>query len=280
MNSHSVSLRHAHRLMCVSKSSCYYKHKKRGCEEAIGFALKALAKEHVRWGQDKMIAKLREAHPQWNHKRIRRIYRALGLHIRIKPRKRLPKGEAKSLLQPIAPLVCWSMDFMHDVLLSGVSFRTFNVIDDYNREVLCIGIDFSINAEKAVQHLDAIARLRGYPSVLRADNGPEFISKRLRAWAIEHNVTLQHIQPGKPAQNAFIERFNRTYREEILDRTIFHNLQEVRLLTQAWIKKYNEDRPHAALANKSPKNFADHRGVACHPSVLKTINTSSTSTWY
>jgi putative transposase len=280
MEAYSISQRRVCALLCVSKSSNYYRPKKLADEEVIASKLKCLAKEHSRWGQDKMIAKLREQHPQWNHKRIRRIYRALGLHIRIKPRKRLPKGEAKPLVQPIAPLVCWSIDFMHDALLSGVSFRTFNVIDDYNREALCIGIDFSIDAEKVVQQLEEVARLRGYPSVLRTDNGPEFISKRLRAWAEEHNVILQHIQPGKPAQNAFIERFNRTYREEILDRNLFHNLQEVRLLTQRWIKQYNEVRPHAALANKSPKNFAEHRGVACHPSMLKQKNTSSTSTWY
>ena len=195
--------------------------------------------------------------------------------------KRIPKSEAKPLVWPIVPQHCWSMDFMHDVLMNGTCFRTFNVMDDYNREALCVFADFSINSEKVILCLENIARRRGYPEILRMDNGPEFISKRLREWAEKRGIKLSHIQPGKPAQNGFIERFNRTYRDEVLDRNIFRNLDDVRLRTEAWIAHYNEERPHESLGNKSPKNFAEHRNGACPIPMLTTpTDNLSSFNWY
>lgn len=218
--------------------------------------LKELAEAHLRWGFDKMMTKIKELNCGWNHKRVYRIYCELKLNLRKKPKKRIPKGKAVSLVQPIRPNICWSIDFMSDALTSGLKFRTFNVIDDYNREALDIEIGFSIPAEKVTLRLDIIAMARGYPEMIRVDNGPEFTSSWFKEWAQNRGILLHFIQPGKPAQNGFIERFNRTFRDDILDMYLFDNLDEVRRVTTSWINFYNNDRPHESINNQAPKDFA------------------------
>jgi putative transposase len=142
--------------------------------------LKKLAEAHPRWGFDKMMTRIKKLNWKlncvWNHKRVYRIYCELKLNLRKNPKKRIPKGKAVSLVQPIRPNICWSIDFMSDALTSGLKFRTFNIIDDYNREALDIEIGFSIPAEKITLYLDTIAMVRGYPEMIRVDNGPEFTS--------------------------------------------------------------------------------------------------------
>jgi len=145
------------------------------------------------------------------------------------------------------------MDFMADGLSSGRAFRTLNVIDDFNREVLAIEADHSLPSARVIRVLDRIGEERGYPRKIRVDNGPEFISNGLASWATKNNIQLQHIQPGKPAQNGYIERFNRTYREDVLDMYIFNSLDDVRDITTFWMRDYNENRPHKALGGIPPR---------------------------
>jgi len=192
----------------------------------------------------------------WNHKRIRRVYRALALHLKRKPKKRLPARFAQTLVVPAQRNETWSLDFMSDSLSNGRTFRTLNVIDDYNREALWIEVDTSLPAERVVRVLEQLLFWRGKPTRIRMDNGPEFISKRLECWAQEHHIELLHIQPGKPAQNAYIERFNRTFREEVLDAYLFDDLEEVRTITEHWLDDYNTIRPHEALQGLPPRPFA------------------------
>lgn len=180
----------------------------------------------------------------------------MGLHIRVKSKKRLPARERQPLVVPAQPNQCWSMDFMHDSLMSGRSFRTLNILDDFNREALWVDVDTALPAERVVRVLDMLAQWRGYPQRLRIDNGPEFIARTLIEWAEIHAVQLGHIQPGKPAQNAYIERFNRTFRTEVLDAYAFSSLQEVRDLTELWLEEYNAVRPHHALGGLSPYAYA------------------------
>lgn len=175
---------------------------------------------------------LRNQGYQWNHKRIRRIYREMGLNLRIKPKKRLPSRDPKPLVQPKAAKISWSLNCMSESLEDGRSFRTLNIMDDFNREALCIVIDTSIHALQVVRTLDMVASWRGYPRELRIDNEPELISHLLASWAEGHQVTLAFIEPGKPAQNGYIERLNRTYREDVLDTFIFGSLREARDITE------------------------------------------------
>lgn len=219
-----------------------------------------LAKEHIRWGFDKMRLFIRGRGYAWNHKRIRRVYCELKLNLRKKPKKRLPVREMKMLLQPLEPNYCWSMDFMSDALTNGQRFRTFNVIDDFNREALGILAGKCLPASCVTHYLDFIAQFRGYPQIIRVDNGPEFISKEFITWANKHQVTINHIQPGKPEQNAYIERFNRTYREDILDIYLFGTINEVQRITDRWLDDYNRNRPYESLKNLSPFEFSRIRG--------------------
>ncbi|VDY64378.1 Integrase core domain [Shimwellia blattae] len=144
---------------------------------------------------------------------------------------------------------------MHDALTCGRRFRTFNVVDDFNREALAIEIDLNIPAQRVVRVLDRIVARRGYPMKLRMDNGPELVSVTLAQWAEEHHVELEFIRPGKPTENAFIERFNRTYRTEILDFYLFRTLNEVREITERWLTEYNCERPHESLNNLTPEEY-------------------------
>ena len=160
--------------------------------------------------------------------------------------------------QPKQPNYFWSMDFMSDSLTCGRRFRTLNVLDDFNRESLSIEVDFSLPTDRVVRVLERIAQWRGYPKFIRVDNGPEFISQKLMDWGAVHGVIIDHIMPGSPAQNGYIERFNRTYREDILDQYLFENLDEVRDLTTQWQQMYNGQRPHSSLNDQTPWEFINN----------------------
>ncbi len=195
----------------------------------------------------------------WNHKRVYRVYCEMKLNLRVKPKKRLPKRKANPLVHPNEANLSWSLDFTSDSLSCGRAFRTLNIIDDFNREILWIEADTSLPALRVIRTLEMIASWRGYPKQIRLDNGPELISHKLAQWADAHGVELAFIQPGKPTQNAYIERFNRTFREDVLDAYIFSSLQEVRDITEEWMEGYNTVRPHEALGNLSPFQFANQR---------------------
>jgi len=225
-------------------------------DEPIAQELRQLAHRQPRWGCGKMSDYLRNQGHSWNHKRIRRVYRTLALHLKRKPKKRLPARTAQALGVPGQANQTWSLDFMSDALSNGRTFRTLNVIDDFNREALWIEVDTSLPAERVVRVLERLLPERTIPKRIRMDNGPELISQRLESWAKEKHIDLLHIQPGKPAQNAYIERFNRTYREDVLDAFLFEDLEEVRHITERWLEDYNTLRPHEALKGLSPRQFA------------------------
>lgn len=155
---------------------------------------------------------------------------------------------------------------MHDALVCGRRFRTFYVVDDFNREALATEIDLNIPAQPVVRILERIVANRGYPLKMRMDNGPELVSLALAQWAKEHGVTLEFIKPGKPMQNAFIERFNRTYRTGILDFYLFRTLNEAREITERWLTEYNSEQPHESLNNLMPELY---RLMAEKPGALK-----------
>ncbi len=241
----------------VQVSRCAYRYQsKRTTDEPISWELRQLAESQPRWGCAKMTDYLRNQGHIWNHKRIRRVYRAMALHLKRKSKKRLPARAAQTLVVPVQTNQTWSLDFMSDALSNGRAFRTLNVIDDFNREALWIEVDTSLPAERVVRVLEQLLDWRGKPTQIRMDNGPELISRRLESWAQEKHIDLLHIQPGKPAQNAYIERFNRTYREDVLDAYLFEDLEEVRTITEHWLQDYNTIRPHEALQGVSPRQFA------------------------
>lgn len=147
---------------------------------------------------------------------------------------------------------------MCDTLYVGKTFRTFNVIDDFNRECLAVEIDTSITGKRLIRVFERLREERGLPQVLRVDNGPEFLSGEFVAWAETAGMIIHYIQPGQPNQNAYIERFNRTYRQEVLSLYIFSSLSEVREITYWWKNDYNELRPHDALGGLTPSDLMTH----------------------
>jgi putative transposase len=251
---HKLSERQACRIVSLRRSVYRYKPRPNRDEEVVKPLLE-LAHQRPEQGFGKLFQRLRRLGHKWNHKRVYRIYLDLKLNKRRKGKKRLPTRSPQPLQASAALNECWSADFTSDALWSGQRFRTFNVVDDCNREALGIEVDYNLPAARVVRTLDWIAAGRGYPLKLRLDNGPEFISVALADWAEEHRVTLEFIKPGKPMQNGFIERFNRSYREAVLDMYIFQDLSEVREQTEQWLKEYNEERPHESLGHLTPSEY-------------------------
>lgn len=251
---HGISIRQACKSLQLERSSYYYESRARNDKEIIS-ELNQLAEEYPTYGFKKMYHLLRNKGYVWNHKRIYRVYKELGMNLTRKRKRRLPVRKRHALESPEQVNQVWSMDFMSDALYSNRRFRTLNIIDDYNRECLWIEAGLSIGSKYMVNLLDWIIQERGKPKAIRVDNGPEFISANFTNFCHKHRIEIRYIQPGKPVQNAFIERFNRSYRTEVLDVRRFENLVEVRELTNNWIEHYNTQRPHESLGNISPREY-------------------------
>jgi len=218
-------------------------------------ALNEIVREHNRWGFWMCFHRLRNLGHKWNHKRVWRIYKAMKLNHKRRTKRRLPHREAATLDVPAEVNNTWSFDFMSDTLYSGTRYRVLNIIDEGVREALDIVVDTSITAPRVVRSLEQLKSQRGLPLAIRVDNGPEMTANVFADWCRENDVRIDYIQPGKPNQNAYIERFNRSYREEVLDPHIFSTLSQVRDISWAWLLSYNEERPHRSLGNIPPAEF-------------------------
>ena len=184
-----------------------------------------------------------------------RVYKAMKLNLPRRRKRRLPKRVQVPMAVEARANAQWSMDFMSDTLYHGRRFRTLNILDEGVREALDIVIDTSIPGARVVRTLDRLVQWRGKPDAIRLDNGPEYLSEVFAGWCRDRGIRLNYIQPGKPNQNAFIERFNRTYRYEVLDAYVFESLHQVREITRRWIAEYNEERPHDSLGRIPPAMF-------------------------
>ena len=248
-----VSVALACRTFCVSETCYRYTPKLDQENERIADLLVGLSQTRRTWGFGLCFLYLRNVKGHgWNHKRVYRIYCELELNMRIKPKKRLKREKPEELAVPDQPNTVWSMDFMADRLEDMRAFRLLNVVDDFNREGLGIEVDFSLPATRVIRSLDRIIEWRGTPLAIRVDNGPEYISDCLHQWAETRGIAIQHIQPGKPQQNAYIERYNRTVRHEWLDQHMFTTIKEVQDYATDWLWTYNNDRPNMGLGGITP----------------------------
>ena len=244
--------------MCldISVATYYYKPKLSAENQRIADWLLRLTAANKRWGFGLCYLHLRNLKGfGWNHKRVYRIYRELELNLRIKPKSRVKRDKPDALSVPVAPNQVWSMDFMSDSLIDGRSFRTFNVLDDYNREGLGIEVDQSLPSTRVVRALEQIIEWRGKPAAIRCDNGPVYLAQTLVDWTNKHQITLIYIQPGKPTQNAYIERFNRTVRHEWLDMHLFESVEHAQSLATEWLWTYNNERPNTAIGGVPPRRL-------------------------
>ena len=241
--------------MRISRSAFYRPLHAGPDDAAVIEALNEIVGRRPRWGFWKCYDRMRLSGRPWNHKRVLRVYRQMGLNLPRRTKRRLPQRARQSLDVPAAMNAVWSVDFMSDTLYHGRRFRTLNILDEGVREVLDIVVDTSVPSGRVARTLEQLRQWRGTPAAIRCDNGPELMGQAFVDWCEENRVEIRYIQPGKPNQNAFIERFNRTYRDEVLDAYLFESLEDVRQVTMSWMRDYNEERPHDSLGRIPPEQF-------------------------
>jgi putative transposase len=248
----AVSERRACRLVGIHRSTLRYRAQGND-NDGVRQRLRELAAERPRFGyRRRHVLRRREGHAV-NHKRVLRLYRAEGLAVRRRNRKRVAVGRGGGPQLGERPHDCWCLDFVSDALASGRRFRALAVLDTCTREALTIEVDTSLPGVRVVRALDQLRVERGLPHTIVLDTGPELTSRVLDQWAYAHGVQFQFIDPGKPIQNAFIESFNSRFRDECLNVHWFTSLADAQLLIEAWRLDYNQLRPHSALDYQTPK---------------------------
>ena len=236
-------------------------------DAAVIAALTDAVVRYPRWGFWKLHDRLRAEGRPWNHKRLHRVYCALRLNLPRRTTRRVPRRVRQPLTAPPVLNRTWALDFMTETLYDRRRIRLLTVIDEGNREGLEIAMGVSLPSRRVTRVLSELVALHGCPSALRTDNGPEFTAQPLVDWCAEHGVAMHYIQPGKPDQNAYIERFNRSYRTEVLNAYLFESLTELRALTDAWLRIYNAaSGPMTASAGCRRSRFC--RGIQRPASLL------------
>jgi len=251
-----MSERHACRLLGLGRSTHRYRERKRERDTALRRRLKELAAKRMRFGYRRLTAMLAREGMTFNHKRVYRLYREEGLVMRIRQRRRIRWNGAVTSPAARRPNERWSMDFVSDCVSRGKVIRMLTIVDDCTRECPVIEVDTSLGGLRVRRVLDRIASERGLPEAIVVDNGPEFRGRALAAWSEERGVRLEFIQPGKPAQNAYIESFNGRLRDECLNANWFTSLSDARRKIETWRQDYNEQRPHSSLNYLPPAEFA------------------------
>jgi len=250
-----VSERRATRVIGMSRSSLRYR-STRPDQAVLRKRIREIAEPRVRYGCRRIYILLRREGWRVNHKRVHRLYREEGLSLRRKrPRRHVTAARREQRVEAQEIDDIWSMDFVSDGLFNGRRFRALTLVDNLSRESLAIHVDQNIRGTDVVELLDQLVEDRQVPNTIRVDNGPEFISKDLDLWAYENEVTLDFSRPGKPTDNAHIESFNGSFRDECLNVNWFLSLQDAREKIEAWRRDYNEFRPHSALNDQTPCDF-------------------------
>ena len=246
-----VSERRACSIIKADRKSVRY----RSCRQpdtALRERLRALAVERRRFGYRRLFVLLRREGEPSGKNRIYRLYREEGLTVRKRRSRRRAMGTRAPILVEARPNARWSLDFVHDQFATGRRFRILNVVDDVTRECLAAIPDTSISGRRVARELTALIARRGRPAMIVSDNGTEFTSTAILAWAQDHGVDWHYIAPGKPTQNGFVESFNGRMRDELLNETIFYDLDHARSALARWTAAYNQQRPHSALGYLTP----------------------------
>jgi putative transposase len=262
-----ISCRKACCLVGLSRDSFYHPPKEDGQTRELKAQILKIAHERRRFGYRRVHDLLKLQFPKVNHKRVYRLYSEQNLAVRRRKKAKRPVNERMALTLPKAVNQVWSMDFVSDSLAHGRRIKCLTIADDFSHECVEIGVDYGIGGVYVTRLLDRAALFRGYPNMIRTDNGPEFTSRAFMAWAQTHGITHHLIQPGKPTQNAYIESFNGKFRDECLNEHWFETLQQARTTISDWRKDYNEVRPHGSCGRVPPAQFAARaRQQAVEPS--------------
>jgi len=255
MRSRGLSERKALGIVRMSPSSLRYRPKlDRNVE--LKQEIVALAQRFRRYGAGMIYLKLRQAGLGVNHKRVERLYAGERLQIKRRKRKKIPLADRQPLERPVAANEVWSMDFVFDRAANGRSLKILTVVDDGTHESVATYPEHAMGGDHLVRILERICEQRGYPNVIRTDNGKEFTSRAMLNWAYSHGVKLRLIEPGKPNQNAYVESFNGRLRDECLNEHWFFHLEHARKLIEEWRREYNEERPKKILGGLTPSEYA------------------------
>ena len=253
---HQLSIQRACRVVRLSRTAYYQPPLPASRRDAaVIAALTDAVARYPRWGFWKLFDRLRVEGRRWNHKHVHRVYCALRLNLPRRTTRRVPRRIRQPLTAPPVLNRTWALDFMTETLYDSRRVRLLTIIDEGNREGLDIAMGVSVPSRRVVRILNELVALHGRPSAVRVDNGPEFTAQPFVDWCAEHGVATHYIQPGKPDQNAYIERFNRSYRTEVLNAHLFESIAELRAVTDQWLGIYNRERPHDSLGRVPPLTF-------------------------
>jgi putative transposase len=260
-----LSERRACRLVGLSRDSFRNPPMASEQTQALRCRIVDIAHQRRRFGYRRVHDLLRRDFPGVNHKRVYRLYREANLAVRKRKKSKRPLNERVPLQLAKAVNEVWSMDFVSDSLSNGRRLKYLTVADDFSHECVDIAVDFGISGEYVTRLLDRAAVFRGYPDMVRTDNGPEFTSRVFMAWAQTHGIRHILIQPGRPMQNGYIESFNGKFRDEHLNESWFETLQQARNAASTWKQDYNQVRPHSSVGRIPPAEFAHlHRQRAAN----------------
>ena len=259
VSDHKLSERHACALVGLSRDTYRNVAQPSALNAELRDKIIETAHARRRWGYRMIHDVLRPQYPNINHKRVYRLYTQEGLAIR-KRKKAKRVGVRVPLVQAQTVNQTWSMDFVSDsvAMPSGIARRIkcLTVADDFSHECVDIAVDYGISGHYVTRLLDQAALFRGYPQAVRTDNGPEFTCRAFMTWAQTHGIKHILIEPGSPTQNAYVESFNGTFRDECLDENWFESLSQAREIIKIWRKDYNEVRPHSSCGRMPPATFA------------------------
>ena len=256
MPDHHLPVQRACRMVRLSRAAYYQPPQPRVRADApIIAALMAIVADYGRWGFWKCFGRLRRLGYHWNHKRVHRVYCDLRRNLTRRTKRRVPPRPRRPMQAPPALNRTWALDFMSDALYDRRRFRVMTLIDEGYREALALEIGTALPAARVTHVLAELVALHGRPDAIRVDNGPELLAEVFVEWCATSGISIHDIQPGKPDENAYIERFNRTYREEVLDAYLFESLEEVRAVSEHWLLTYNHEGPLDSLGEVPPLTF-------------------------
>jgi len=255
LREHDVSERRACSIVGADRSTIRYRSRRSDAALLRG-RLRELATERRRFGYRRLHVLLRQEGYVVNHKRTQRLYREEGLSVRRRRCRKRAVGTRAPMVVEARPNARWSLDFVHDQMASGQRFRVLNVIDDMTKQCLAAIPDTSISGKRVARELTALVARHGRPKLIVSDNGTEFTSNAILLWARQSGVEWHYIAPGRPMQNGICEAFNGRMRDELLNETLFRDLDHARSAVARWVVDYNDHRPHSALGYLTPRAFA------------------------
>jgi len=255
-DSYRVSIRRSCQVLMISRSVYQYR-SRRGEDTVIRQRIREIAQTRIRYGYQRIHILLQREGWVVNHKKVHRIYCEEGLNLRRKrPRRHVAGAHRAERSRASALNECWSMDFVSDNLFNGRRIRALTIVDNFSRECMAIYVGQAIRGEEGVSVLEQLRVMENrQPKSIRIDNGPEFISKILDKWAYQNKIVLDFSRPGKPTDNAFIESFNGSFRDECLNSHWFLSLEDAKRKIEEWRLDYNNFRPHSSLNNLTPNQF-------------------------